>query len=75
MKSNFIQISELPAKTLFSRKEVASILGVGLSTVDTLIPYSELPRTVIRKHVFVSRKDLEIYISNCRTSVSKRNAK
>lgn len=59
-------ILEMPEKTLLSRKEVAQILGVGQSTLDRLISYSELPRTIIRKRVFVHRNDLEKYIENHR---------
>ena len=69
MKSSNYTITEWPAKTLFSRQEAAQILGVGVSTLDSLIPYSELPRTVIRKRVLINRKDLENYIFTCRTSV------
>ena len=59
-------IEEWPEKTLFSRKETAWILGIGLSTLDSLITYSELPRTVIHKRVYVHRRDLEKYIAGCR---------
>lgn len=69
MKPTTFSISEWPDKTLFSRQETAQILGVGVSTLDSLIPYSELPRTIIRKRVLVNRKDLENYIVTCRTSV------
>ncbi len=69
MKPTIFSISEWPDKTLFSRQETAQILGVGVSTLDSLIPYSELPRTVIRKRVLINRKDLENYIFTCRTSV------
>ena len=69
MKPSNFSIAEWPAKTLFSRQEAAQILGVGVSTLDSLIPYSELPRTVIRKRVLINRKDLENYIATCRTSV------
>lgn len=66
---NPIEIAELPAKTLLSRREVAQILGIGLSTLDTLITYEELPRTIIRKRVFVHRADLANYIAGCRQTV------
>ncbi len=66
MKSSLYEITEWPQKTLFSRQEVATILNVGLSTVDSLISYTELPRTVIHKRVLVHRKDLEKYIASCR---------
>ncbi|MCR4789791.1 MAG: helix-turn-helix domain-containing protein [Treponemataceae bacterium] len=65
MKSTPYAITEWPEKTLLSRQETAQILGIGLSTLDSLIPYSELPRTVIHKRVFVHRKELEKYISSC----------
>ena len=69
MKPSSYAITEWPEKTLFTRQEAAQILGVGLSTLDSLIPYSELPRTIVRKRVLVHRKDLENYISACRTTV------
>lgn len=69
MKQPTFEITEWPEKTLFSRQETAQILGVGLSTLDSLISYSELPRTIVHKRVLVHRKDLEHYISACRTSV------
>lgn len=70
MKQTNLAITEWPDKTLFSRKETAQILGIGLSTLDSLISYSELPRTIVHKRVLVHRNDLENYISSCRTSVS-----
>lgn len=68
MKSSIYAIAEWPEKTLLSRQETAQILGIGLSTLDSLISYTELPRTVVHKRVLVHRKDLENYISSCRTS-------
>lgn len=55
MKSTPYAITEWPGKTLFSRQEAAQIMGIGVSTLDSLIPYSELPRTVIHKRVNVSK--------------------
>lgn len=69
MKPSNFAIIEWPEKTLFTRQETAQILGIGLSTLDSLISYSELPRTIVHKRVFVHRKDLENYISACRTTV------
>ena len=69
MKHSTFEITEWPDKTLFTRQETAQILGIGLSTLDSLISYSELPRTIVHKRVLVHRKDLETYISSCRTSV------
>lgn len=69
MKPTIYAITEWPEKTLFTRQETAQILGIGLSTLDSLISYSELPRTIIHKRVLVHRKDLENYISACRTTV------
>ncbi|MDY5818112.1 MAG: helix-turn-helix domain-containing protein [Treponema sp.] len=69
MKQPTFEITEWPEKTLFSRQETAQILGVGISTLDSLISYSELPRTIVHKRVLVHRKDLENYISACRTTV------
>lgn len=69
MKSkNRLAILEMPEKTLLSRKEAAQILGVGQSTLDSLIPYSELPRTIIRKRVLIHRGDLERYIESRRVT-------
>ena len=70
MKKEIYPIEEWPEKTLFSRKETARILGIGLSTLDSLITYSELPRTVIHKRVYVHRRDLEKYIAGCRRTAS-----
>ena len=69
MKQPTFSITEWPEKTLFSRQETAQILGIGLSTLDSLISYTELPRTIIHKRVLIHRKDLENYIASCRTSV------
>lgn len=69
MKQSNYSITEWPDKTLFTRQETAQILGIGLSTLDSLISYSELPRTIVHKRVLVHRKDLELYISSCRTTV------
>ena len=49
MKPTTYAITEWPEKTLFTRQETAQILGIGLSTLDSLISYSELPRTIIHK--------------------------
>lgn len=68
MKASTYAITEWPEKTLFTRQETAQILGIGLSTLDSLIS-SKLPRTIIYKRVLVHRKDLENYISACRTTV------
>lgn len=69
MKTSNYCITEFPEKTLFTRHETAQILGIGLSTLDSLISYSELPRTIVHKRVLVHRKDLENYIFACRTTV------
>ena len=69
MKLTNYSVAEWPEKTLFTRQETAQILGIGLSTLDSLIPYSELPRTIIRKRVLIHRRDLENYIIACRTTV------
>ena len=68
MKLTNYSVAEWPEKTLFTRQETAQILGVGLSTLDSLIPYSELPRTIIRKRVLIHRRDLENYILACRST-------
>ncbi len=68
MKTPIYSITEWPEKTLLSRQEAAQILGVGLSTLDSLIPYSVLPRVVIHKRVLVHRKDLESFIYSSRVT-------
>ncbi len=69
MKQSNYAITEWPDKTLFTRQETDQILGIGLSTLDSLISYSELPRTIVHKRILVHRKNLESYISSCRTTV------
>ena len=49
MKPTTYAITEWSEKTLFTRQETAQILGIGLSTLDFLISYSELPRTIVHK--------------------------
>lgn len=68
MKTPIYTITEWPDKSLFSRKEAATVLGVGVSTLDSLIPYSVLPRVVIHKRVFIHRKDLENFIYSSRVT-------
>lgn len=63
-------IAEFPEKTLFTRQETAQILGIGLSTLDSLIDYKSLPRTIIHKRVLFHRKDIEAYIASCRRTAS-----
>lgn len=50
---------EIPADTLLTRQQVVSILHIGMSTLDSLSPVSELPRLRLSKIVFVLKKDLE----------------
>ena len=69
MKPSNCAITEWPEKTLFTRQETAQILGIGLSTLDSLISYSELPRTIIHKRVLVHRKDFENFIASSRTTI------
>lgn len=45
MKTTPYEITEWPEKTLFTRQEAAQIMGIGVSTLDSLISYSDLPRT------------------------------
>lgn len=68
MKQSTFTITEFPEKTLLSRQETAQILGIGLSTLDSLITYEELPRTIVHKRVLIHRRDLENYIASCRKS-------
>lgn len=64
-------IVELPNKPMFSRKEVSTLLSIGLSTLDSCIPDSELPRIRLSKHVFVLREDLQAYILQHRSTGGK----
>lgn len=62
MKNDKSMIVGLPQKTLFTRAEVAAILSIGLSTLDSCISEEELPRERLSKRVLISRGDLEVYI-------------
>ena len=53
MKTTPYEITEWPEKTLFTRQEAAQIMEIGVSTLDILISYSALPRTVIQ-NVYLS---------------------
>ena len=53
MKTTPYEITEWSEKTLFTRQEAAQIMGIGVSTLDSLISYSDLPRTVIH-NVYLS---------------------
>ena len=44
---------------------ICSDYGIEVSTLDSLISYSDLPRTVIHKRVFIHRKEQEKYITKC----------
>lgn len=68
MKTPIFAITEWPEKTLFTRAETAQILGIGISTLDSLVNYVELPRTIVRKRVLIHRQDLERYIASCRVT-------
>lgn len=59
---------EIPEDTLLTRQQVISILHIGMSTLDSLIPDSELPRVRLSKRVFVLKKDLEAYILTHRST-------
>ena len=62
MKTTSYEITEWPGKkTLFTCQEAVQIMGIEVSTLDSLISYSDLPRTVIHKRVFIHRKELEKY--------------
>ena len=62
MKTTKSILVEFPQKTLLTRAETASILSVGLSTLDTLISEQELPRFRLSKRVLFARGDVETYI-------------
>lgn len=62
-KPNKVSIwPEIPEDALLTRQQVVAILHIGMSTLDSLIPDSELPRVRLSKRVFVLKKDLEAYI-------------
>jgi excisionase family DNA binding protein len=47
---------------ILSRQQVAAFLQIGLSTLDTRIPHSELPRLKLGKAVRFLRSDVEAYL-------------
>lgn len=67
MKNNIIEIEEIPNETLLTRKQVANVLKIGLSTLDALIKDDELPRVRYGKHVYIMKRDIEKYILSHRT--------
>jgi len=73
MKNDKSMIVELPQKTLFTRAEVAAILSIGLSTLDSCVSEQELPRVRLSKRVLISRGDLEVYILNHRCTGGIKN--
>ncbi|MDL2230024.1 helix-turn-helix domain-containing protein [Treponema sp. OttesenSCG-928-L16] len=56
-QSPLFQLAEI-----LSRKQVAELLQIGLSTLDSKIPASSLPRIKIGKSVRYLRSDVENYI-------------
>lgn len=64
---------DLPQKALFTRAEVAGLLSIGLSTLDSLISDEELPRIRLSKRVLFARGDLEAYILAHRSTGKKNN--
>ena len=63
---------EIPEDALLTRQQVVAILHIGMSTLDSLIPDSELPRVRLSKRVFVLKKDLEAYILAHRSTIDDR---
>jgi excisionase family DNA binding protein len=55
-----LSASALP--DILSRRQVAALLQIGLSTLDTRIPASDLPRIKIGKSVRFFRSDVEKYL-------------
>ncbi|MFA6858060.1 MAG: DNA-binding protein [Treponema sp.] len=55
-------IEELPEKMYFSRQETATLLRIGLSTLDSKIGPELLPRVRMRKRVYFLRSDIEKFI-------------
>lgn len=47
---------DIPADALLIRQQVVAILHIGMSTLDSLIPDSELPRVRLSKRLFVLKK-------------------
>ncbi|MCQ2600996.1 MAG: helix-turn-helix domain-containing protein [Treponema sp.] len=72
MKSNIIlEIVEFPEETLLTRAQVKAILKISYAQLDSHIPDSELPRTRMNGHTFVTRDDLAAYIQAHR-SIGKK---
>lgn len=53
---NFSIWPDIPADALLIRQQVVAILHIGMSTLDSLIPDSELPRVRLSKRLFVLKK-------------------
>jgi excisionase family DNA binding protein len=57
---------------LLSRKQVAELLQIGMSTLDTRIPPEALPRLKLGKTVRFLRSDVETYLLQNRIERSQQ---
>lgn len=68
MKEHKSILVELPEQTLFDRITTARVLGIGVSTLDSLITPEELPRIHLKKRTYFLRSDIENYILSNRVT-------
>jgi predicted DNA-binding transcriptional regulator AlpA len=66
MKPTAITLSNAP--DILTRRQVAQVLQIGLSTLDTCIPPAKLPRIKLGKTVRFFRSDAEDYLLRSRTN-------
>jgi excisionase family DNA binding protein len=66
MKQPAVTLSAVP--DILTRRQVAQIMQIGLSTLDTCIPPAKLPRIKMGKTVRFFRSDVEDYLLRSRTN-------
>jgi excisionase family DNA binding protein len=66
MKPTVITLSTAP--DILTRRQVAQVLQIGLSTLDTCIPSAKLPQIKLGKTVRFFRSDVEDYLLRNRTN-------
>lgn len=57
----------LDKDSLLTRTELAEILHCGLSSLDTLDTYAEIPRVKIGRHTFFLKSDVTDFVMSHRT--------
>lgn len=67
MASSTTKTIALDESTLLSRKDVANIFHIGLSSLDTLETYKRLKRIKIGRHTFFYKEDVMDFIMSHRT--------